>query len=396
MFSGKVSITGYAETPLSRARVDKGEPKLTIEEYYAMALNLIIKQTGLTLEDFRGQGVGVTGSAFPRAEIWSAEVVQNLGLEPKLLLRGDHGGANGASLLVAGAIAIHSGFVDHFLILGADTPMNITGEGARTWRYELDYLMPIGMMGPNSMAAMMMRRQMTQYGYKEEHYGKVSVSQRENASKNPNAYFKTPLKMEEYLSSPLISDPLRMLDICPFVNGGFAILLSKTELAGNITDKPVKVAGFGAWHNPDAGNNLPDITSTGLKNAVKDAYNMSGKKQSDIDFLNAYDDYTPVVLMQLEDVGICEKGKAGKFVEENDITYKGTFPVNTGGGLLSYGQAGMAGGLHHLVEAVKQLRGEGGERQVKNARVGLVTSLGALAYGGAFINNYAIILEGVQ
>ncbi|MEM4561059.1 MAG: thiolase family protein [Candidatus Caldarchaeum sp.] len=389
----KVSVSAYAETPVSRARVDKGEQKLTLEEYYAWALSLVLKQSGLTLKDLRGQGVGVTGSAFPRSEIWSAEVVQNLGLQPKLLARADHGGANGAALLVVGALAINSGYVEHFLILGADTPMNISGEGSSTWRYELDYLMPVGMMGPNSMAAMMMRRQMDVYGFKPEHYGKVSVSQRLNASKNPNAYFKTPLKLDEYLASPMISDPLRMLDICPFVNGGFALLLSRSDLAAKLTDKPVRVVGVGEWHNSDADSRLPDITTTGLKKACDQAYRMSGLKPSRISFVNFYDDYTPVVLMQLEDAGFCEKGKASRFLEENDITYAGSLPVNTGGGLLSYGQAGMAGGLHHLVEAVRQLRGEAGERQVKDARYGMVTALGALAHGGTFINTYAVIME---
>ncbi|MCX8201614.1 MAG: thiolase family protein [Candidatus Caldarchaeum sp.] len=389
-----VAVSGYAETPLSRARVDKGEKKFSIEYYYAWALNLLLEQTGLRLEDLRGQGVGVTGSAYPRAEIWSAEVIQNLGLEPKLLVRADHGGANGASLLVSGALAIHAGYVDHFLIIGADTPMNIVGEGALTWRYELDYLMPVGMMGPNSMAAMMMRRQMHEYGYRSEHYGKISVSQRENASKNPNAYFKTPLKMEEYLASPLISDPLKMLDICPFVNGGFALLLSRKKTAEKITDKPVRVAGFGSWHNLDASKTIKDVTTTGLKVAVKQAFESSGTKISQIDLINVYDDYTPVVLMQLEDAGVCGKGEAGKFLDQTDITYRGNTPINTGGGLLSYGQAGMAGGLHHLVEAVRQMRGEVGERQVKGLRYALVTALGALEHGGTFINNYAVIFGG--
>lgn len=389
-----VAVTGYAETPVSRARVDKGEKKLSIEYYYAWAFNMLLEQTGLSPKDLHGQGVGVTGSAFPRAEIWSAEVVQNLGLEPKILMRADHGGANGAALVVAGSLAIHAGYVDHFLILGADTPMNIVGEGSLTWRYELDYLMPVGMMGPNSMAAMIMTKQIQQYGYKPEHYGKISISQRENASKNPNAYFRTPLKMEEYLASPLISDPLRMLDICPFVNGGFALLLSRNTEAKKITDNPVKIGGFGSWHNFDSSKNLKDITTTGLKIAVKQALESSGTTLKQIGLLNAYDDYTPVVLMQLEDAGFCEKGRAGKFVEGNDITYRGTFPINTGGGLLSYGQAGMAGGLHHLVEAVRQMRGEAGERQVKDLRYSMVTALGALEHGGTFINSFAIIFGG--
>jgi acetyl-CoA acetyltransferase len=185
-----------------------------------------------------------------------------------------------------------------------------------------------------------------------------------------------------------------MLDICPFVNGGFAILLSRTELAKKLTNKPVNLLGFGEWHNHDAGKTSPDITSTGLKPAVQQALSAAGVKHSEIGLFNAYDDYTPVVLMQLEDAGFCPKGGAGKFVEDNDITFKGSLPVNTGGGLLSYGQAGMAGGLHHIVEAVIQLRGEAGERQVKNASKALVTSLGALAHGGSFINNYALVLGG--
>ncbi|MCS7137961.1 MAG: thiolase family protein [Candidatus Caldarchaeum sp.] len=387
-----VAVTGFAETPVSRARVDRGEQRISIERYYAWAFNMLLQQTGLGVQDFRGQGVGVMGSAFPRAEIWSAEVVQNLGLEPKLLLRADHGGANGAALLLAGTLAIHAGYVDHFLILGADTPMNIVGEGALTWRYELDYLMPVGMMGPNSMAAMIMRRQMHEFGYRPEHYGKVSVSQRENSSKNPNAYFRAPLRMEEYLASPMISDPLRMLDICPFVNGGFALLLSRKKAGERITDKPVMISGFGSWHNLDASKNLKDITSSGLKVAVRQAIAMSGITIDKIGLFNAYDDYTPVVLMQLEDSGFCGKGEAGKFLEENDVTYRGSLPLNTGGGLLSYGQAGMAGGMHHLIEAVRQLRGESGERQVKNLEYALVTALGALEHGGTFINNYAIVL----
>ncbi|MEM1945129.1 MAG: thiolase family protein [Nitrososphaerota archaeon] len=389
--SGKIVVSGYAETPVSRARVDKGEPKLTAEEYYSMALHMLLKQTGLEKRDLKGQGVGVAGSVWPHAEIWSAELVQNLGLEPKYLVRADQGGANGAALLVSGILAIHSGYVDHFLILGADAPMSLSGEGPRTWRYEDDYLKPFGMMGPNSMMAMVMRRQMHLYGYKPEHYGKVSVVQRGHATLNPNAYLRTPIKMEDYLASPMISDPVRLLDICIFVNGGLALLLSSQEKAKTITDKPVLIKGFGEWHNPSSETALPDVTTSGVKESSKQAYEMAGVKPSDIDLFNPYDDYTAAVLMQLEDAGFCPKGGAGKLLEEIDISNRGQLPINTGGGQLSAGQAGMVGGLHHIVEAVRQLREEAGERQVRGAMVGLVTSLGGLAYGGSFVNNYTLV-----
>lgn len=394
LIAGSVVVSGYAETPVSRARVDKGEQRLTAEEYYAWALNMLLDQTGLEKKDLKGQGIGVAGAVWPHAEIWSAELMQNLGLEPKYLVRADQGGANGAALLVAGILAIHSGYVEHFLVLGADAPMSLSGEGPRTWRYEDDYLKPFGMMGPNSMMAMVMRRQMHMYGYKPEHYGRVAIVQREHASLNPNAYLRTPIKIEDYLASPMISDPVRLLDICIFVNGGLALLLSSREKGRKITDKLVAVRGFGEWHNPGSETGLQDITLSGLVESSKQAYTMAGLKASEMDFFNPYDDYTAAVLMQLEDAGFCPKGGAGKFLEETDISYRGQLPVNTGGGQLSAGQAGMVGGFHHIVEAVRQLRGEAGERQVKDARYGLVASLGGLAYGGSFVNNYALIFEG--
>jgi acetyl-CoA acetyltransferase len=139
---------------------------------------------------------------------------------------------------------------------------------------------------------------------------------------------------------------------------------------------------------------LQDITVSGLVESTKQAYNMAGLEASEMDFFNPYDDYTAAVLMQLEDAGFCQKGGAGKFLEETDISFRGQLPINTGGGQLSAGQAGMVGGFHHLVEAVRQLRGEAGDRQVKDAKYGLVTSLGGLAYGGSFVNNYTFVFEG--
>jgi len=389
-----VVISGYSETPFSRARVDKGEPRLTAEEYYAWALELLLQNTGLEKKDLKGQGVGVIGSEWPHSEIWSAEVVQNLGLEPKFLVRADHGGANAAALLVQGAFAIHAGFVEHFLLIGADAPLSITAPGSRTWRYEEDYMKPFGTMGPNSMIAMVMRRYMHQHNAKPEHFGKISITQRQHASLNPNAYLKKPLTMEEYLNSRLISDPLRLLDICIWVNGGFALLLSRRDRAKEITDKPVSILGFGEWHNPEAENQLKDITTTGIKIAAEQAYKMAGKRPSDMKFFQPYDDYTVAVLMQLEEAGFCSKGEGGRFIEQTDISHRGDLPVNTSGGQLSAGQAGMAGGFLHIVEAVRQIRGEAGERQVKDANIGLVTALGGLAFGGTFIHNYAIILGG--
>ncbi len=392
---GEVAIVGYGETPVSRARVDKGEQRLTAEEYYAWAMELTLNNCGLTKQDFDGQGLGVIGAIWPHSEIWSAEIVQNLGISPKLLLRADHGGASAAALLLQSAFAIHSGLVDIVLCLGADAPMSVqNGSGLRTWRYELDHLIPYGMMGPNSMIAFVMQRHMFQYGTKREQFGKISVAQRYNAGLNPNAYLRNPITIDDYLKSRPISDPILLLDAVISVNGGLGFVVASAKKAKQLTEKPVYLLGFGEKHNYSHGSIYqPDVTVTGVTQAARDAFKMAKAKQEEISFFQPYDDYTAIVLMQFEDAGFCKKGDGGKFVENNDLTLKGDLPTNTGGGQLSAGQPGMAGGFVHVVEAVRQLKDEAGGRQVKGAEFGFVTGLGGLTFGGNLVNSFALILS---
>ncbi|MHB1908047.1 MAG: thiolase family protein [Nitrososphaerales archaeon] len=391
----KFALIGYGETPVSRARLDKGELKLSKEEYFAWAAELALKDAELQKKDFDGQGLAVTGTAFPHAEIWSAEVATDLGFSPSLLIRTDQGGMNGCSMLYQAGLAVSSGAVDMVLCLGADTPMNITTPGAvRTWKYEEEFQKPFGMMGPNSQFGFIFRRHIHQYGTKPEHTGKVAIAQRENAMQNPLAYLKQPLTMEQYLGSKMIADPVRMFDACIPVNGGLAFIVASTERAKKMKkEKQVEVLGIGESDNFLANSKLrPDMTFTGIAESSKKAFAMSGKSQNDIDCAQIYDDYTIAVLMQLEDAGFCKKGEGGKFVEDHDISYKGDFPVNTGGGQLSSGQPAMAGGMVHIVEALRQLRGEGKERQVQDAELAFVTGIGALAYGNSLTNSMSVIL----
>lgn len=388
-------IIGYSETPVSRARLDKGEIKLSVQEYFAWAAELALKDSGLEKKDFDGQGIAVTGGAFPHAEIWSAEVISDLGFSPKLLVRSDQGGMSGASMLYQAGQAVVSGAVEMVLCLGADTPMNISTPGAvRTWKYESDFQKPFGMMGPNSQFAFILRRHMHQYGTTFEQLGKIAVVQREHALKNPAAYMKQPLTMEQYLSSRMIADPIRMFDACIPVNGGLAFIVASRDKARQISnEKSVPVLGIAESDNYFAGSRLrPDITYLGISQCSKAAFEMSGVKRSEVSFFEPYDDYTIAVLMQIEDAGFCLKGDGGKFVSEHDISINGDFPINTGGGQISSGQPGMAGGMVHIVEAVRQLRGEGGERQVKDAKIGVATGIGGIGYGNSLVNSMTIIL----
>jgi acetyl-CoA acetyltransferase len=394
--SGRFALVGYGETPVSRGRIDKGEIRMTVKEYIAEAVRLVLEDAGIEKKDIENQGFAVTGSAYPHAEIYSGEVVQDLGISPKLLIRADTGGNSGATMLNQAGLAVLSGTVDLVLCVGADTPMNIVTQGAvREWRYEADFQKPFGMMGPNSQFAFIMRRHMHQYGTRLEQIGKISVSQRENATKNENAYLKNPLTIEQYLSSRPIADPIKLLDACIQVNGGLAFIVASKDYSKKIKkEKVVWVSGISEYHNYRHGSELsPDITYTGITVSSRETFKMAGIQHKDVDILQIYDDYAIAVLMQLEDLGFCEKGKGGKFVEEHDITYRGDLPINTGGGQLSAGQPGMAGGMVHIVEGIRQLRGEGKQRQVQNAEVCVVTSVGCLEYGNTFAHASTIVMR---
>ncbi len=388
----KAAIVGYGETPFSRARADKGEATLSAEQYYAWATELVLENTGLEKSDFDGEGLAVGGSEWPHSEIWSAEVAQNLGISPKLLIRSDHGGMSGVASLIQAVLAVHSGLVEKVLCVAADSPMSLQGPASRPWRYMIDFCRPFGMMGPNSMIAFILQRYLYQYGIKPEHTGKIAVTQRQHASMNPNAYLKTPMNMEDYLNSRMIVDPIRLLDCCILVNGGLAFVVASQKEAKKITDDPVHVLGIGEAHNYLHGSRTrPDVTVTGIKPAAKEAYKMAKVRTKDVCFIEPYDDYTIIVLQQLEDLGFCKKGEVGKFVDKTDLSTKGKLPVNTGGGQLSAGQAGMAGGFLHVIEAVRQLRGEGGQRQVPDADVGVVSGMGGLGYAVNLVNNGVVV-----
>jgi acetyl-CoA acetyltransferase len=392
----KIAIIGYGETPVNRARVDKGEAKLSSQEYFSWAAELAINDAGLSKKDFDGQGIAVVGTAYPHAEIWSAEVIQDLGFSAGLLIRSDHGGMGGCSLLYQAGLAVATGVVDLVLCIGADAPMNITTPGAvRTWRYETEFQKPFGMMGPNSQFAFILRRHMHQFGTKAEQLGKVAVTQRDHALRNPNGYLKQPLTLEQYLGSRMIADPIRIFDACIPVNGGLAFVVTSHENAKKIArkEKTVSVLGIAESDNFSKGSSLrPDMTYTGIADSSGKAFAMSEIQHKEIDFAQIYDDYTVAVLMQLEDAGFCAKGEGGKFVDQHDISYKGDLPINTGGGQLSSGQPAMAGGFVHIVESVRQLRGEAGERQVKDASIGLATGIGAISYGNSLANSMTVIL----
>jgi acetyl-CoA acetyltransferase len=386
---GKFAVVGYGETKVDR---DK-EGKLSIEQYLVKAAHLAMESAGLAKKDFDNEGIGLMEPQLVHP-MWSAHIIQDLGLHPRVVLRSDHGGAGPGHLLEQAAAAIHAGLVDKVLCVGADAPLTYVPQ-TMTQRLVLDFIRPFGMMGANSLFALIAQRYIHLYGVKAEQVAKIPVTQRYHATLNPLAYFDRPIKTEDYLNSRVITDPIRLLDCCLPVNGGLAFIVTSAERARDMTDKPVYLLGSGACFNYRHGDNLaPDVTYMGTVKAGKEAFEKAGVSQiSDVSFLQLYDDYSYAVLIQLEDLGFCEKGEAGRFLDQVDISFRGKMPINTGGGQLSSGQAGMAGGFHFLVEAIRQLRQEGENRQVKEAKIGLVSLIGAITqYAGNLINSHVCIL----
>jgi acetyl-CoA acetyltransferase len=384
---GKVAVVGYGRTPYSRAKA--GERIYTIDEYLAWAAELALDRAGMTKNDFDGQGLGVAHAEASHTVNWSAAVAESLGISPRVLLRADQGGASAAALLIRAAAMINAGMVDRVLVVGADTPLTVPSiapglplSPERTRGVFWDFQGPFGVMGANSQFALVQTRYMHKYDLKPGQLGKIAVTTRYHASLNPGAIYRKPFTVEEYLASEVLSYPVRLFDCVPMVNGGLAYIVASADSARSITDSPAYLLGFAEVSNYYSGSRtFPDITDTGFLQTAPEAFAMAGITHKDVDVFEPYDDYPMVVLIQMEDYGFCGKGEGGRFVEEHDLTLHGDFPISTDGGQLSGGQPGGAiGGFMPLIEAVTQVRGEAGERQVEGARIAAASGFGGMTY----------------
>ena len=385
---GQVAVVGYGRTPYSR--VKPGEPVLTVDEYIAWAADLALERAGMSKNDFDGQGLAVAHSEAAHTVNWSAAVAETLGISPKVLLRADQGGASASAMLIRAAAMIHAGVVDRVLVVGADTPLTIPSiapglplspERARGPYW--DFQGPFGVMGATAQFALIQTRYRHEHELTDEQLGKVAVVTRYHASLNPGAIYRKPITVEDYVNSRVLSAPLRLFDCVPIVNGGLAYIVTSAKSARTITDRPAYLLGFGEANNYYHGSRTrPDVTYTGFVKAAPEALRMAGVEHKNIDLFQPYDDYPFVVVMQLEDCGFCKKGGGGRFVEERNLRFDGDFPLSTDGGQLSGGQPGGAiGGFAPLIEAVTQLRGEAGERQVENASITMSLGFGGIPYG---------------
>jgi acetyl-CoA acetyltransferase len=250
--------------------------------------------------------------------------------------------------------------------------------------------------GPPATFGLLMSRYIHQYGPVEQALGKIAITQRAHAQHNENAYqkFKKPLTMEEYLDSRVIADPLRLLDSVMFCDGANAFLVTTEEMAQKLgITKAVYPVAYREVTNISGNSSTPDITISGFDRIGPQVLADAGLRPTDIDMFQPYDDFTIAVLMKLEAFGFCKKGEGSAYVLRTDLSHTGELPLNTGGGQISAGQPGLASGGLNLAEAVRQLFGEGGGRQVAGARNALVTGIGVIPYAKNWGTSSAMILE---
>ena len=386
--TAKTAIVGVGRTPYSRTK--PGERIYTVDEYIAWAADLALDHAGMSKKDFDGQGLAVAHAEAAHTVNWAAATAENLGLTPRALLRGDQGGASAASLLVRAAAMIEAGIVDRFLVVGADTPLSIPSVAPglplspeRTRGVYWDFQGPFGVMGATAQFGLAQTRYMHDAGITQEQLAKIAVTTRYHASLNPGAIYRKPYTTEEYLQSRMLSDPMRLFDCVPVVNGGLAYIVTSAKTARQVSQRPAYMLGHGEVNNYYAGpRSHPDITVTGFVEAAPEAFAMAGVGPRDVDVFLPYDDFPFVVMLQLEHYGFCGRGEGGRFVEQTDLSFQGELPISTDGGQLSGGQPGGAiGGFMPVVEAVTQIRGEGGERQVSDARIAVASGFGGITYG---------------
>jgi acetyl-CoA C-acetyltransferase len=345
-----------------------------------------IADAGLETRDIDGF---LCGMAFADAGmLYPASVAEVMGINPRMLNQVDIGGASPAGMVWRAAAAIHAGMCQAVLCVVGD--LNKFGDQKPpVISVQREFEAPYGNIGANCGYAMIANRHMYEYGTTAQQMAKVAVDQRKSAVKNPLATFNDrELTIDDVLNSRMIVDPLHLYEIVSPCSGGSAVVVASPEVARRAKHPPAWLLGAGEYSNHASITYAPSLTDSPVKFAAEAAFKMAGVAHQDIDLVCPYDCYTITVIVTLEDAGFCKKGQGGNFVWDHDLSYAGDFPCNTHGGQLSFGQPGLAGGMSHVTEAVRQLMGRGGERQVKDARLAYVNG-----NGGIMSEQASLILE---
>ncbi|CDN56132.1 Thiolase [Neorhizobium galegae bv. officinalis bv. officinalis str. HAMBI 1141] len=359
----------------------------TAHWWMGKALRALAEGAGISHRDFDGFSV----ASFTMGPDVAVGLTQHFGLSPRWLDHLPMGGAAGIASIRRAARAVQAGDADIVACVAADTNQVDTFRKtlANFSRFAQDASYPYGAGGPNASFALIARHYMDRYGATREDFGKLCVAQRDNALRNPDALMKKPLTLEQYMSARPIAEPFHLFDCVMPCAGAEAFLVMREETAVSLGLPFVRLLSAIERHNAFAED--PVQVRGGWVVDRDELYGMAGSKPDDMDFVQTYDDYAVISMMQFEDLGFCAKGEGPDFVRQHTFTIDGSFPHNTSGGQLSVGQAGAAGGHLGLTEAMRQLLGTAQGRQVGDAKLGLVSGFGMINYDRGLASAGAIL-----
>jgi len=382
-----IAIVGYAETKLVRR---SGRTALSLA---GEAVDRLLERTGV--ERSRIDGFATTlamsegGNPF-----YSNLLAEGLGLSVTWCQATEIGGASSGGNIARAAAAIQAGLCDIVLCLASDAVSTVdrsVQSGHRT-----EYADPAGYAGPLSAFALLSNVYDQRHGLPHEALAKLAVTQRQGALLNENAceVLRKPITERDYLASRVVADPLRMLDCVMRCDGASAVLVMSTRRAREMGfRKLVHPVAYAERINFDPAEACGDMLSSGFTDVGPRAFASAGWKPSDVKMLHWYDDFLIALILQLEQTGFCDPGEGGAFVMAHDMTHAGELPLNTGGGQISAGQPGLAGGGVNLVECLRQMFGEAGARQVRDAGNAMLTGIGVLQYARNWGTSSVMLLE---
>jgi len=365
-------IVAAAESPYTR----HAGPDVTTERLLADAFLRVLDAAGIDRKSVDGVGV----ASFTLAPDHAVDLCWRLGVRARWLMDDPNGGASAINMLQHAVRAVDAGDANVIVLLAGD---HFEHGGFRRLvdgynRATAEWLAPIPTAGPNAVFAHLTTRYLTAHELSREDIGRLVIAQRGWAAQNAGAVYRTPMTLDEYLSAPVVAAPLHRFDCVPVVSGADAIVVARA-------DRGVRVRALRALHNADGQEG--DGLTTGLAEIADDLWNDAGFGPGDVDAAYIYDDYPVMATAQLDDLGLVPGGDVRRFLADLPL------PVNTSGGQLSAGQAGAAGGMHGLVEAVGQLLGTVGARGI-GARRAVVTGYGMVLYRYGACANAAVLEAG--
>lgn len=364
------AVVGVAESDLGRV------PGKTAIQLAAEASARALADAGLSKRDVDGL------FTFGFGRMGSVQFGEYLRLRPRYSDSSFMGGSTPVAFVGHAAAAIGAGLCQVALVAygstqASDAARRLGGAPEDARQPSSQYERPFGLPTPLGAYALAATRHMAVFGTTAEQLAEIAVATRTWAGLNPVAMMRDPITIEDVLASPVIASPLHRLDCCLITDGGGALVITTGERARDLARRPVAVLGVAETHTHQIISQMPDLTVTGAALTGPRAFAMAGLTPGDIDVAEIYDSFTITVLLTLEDLGFCKKGEGGAFVSRQRTAPGGDFPLNTQGGGLSYCHPGVFG-IFTVIEAVRQLRGECGPRQVAEARVALCHGTGGV------------------